>query len=136
MEKMKKAKRSRAPYKCGTGAVDKYVGIIYEIHAQAQKRRATTSITNIATKNNASKLLGSVMKRMGIVKGRFPYYQWTGDTPNRKMARQILDEMKDFQRKPIEKPTAYKPKPKPKPRPKARPKRKMSFFWGLIKIEY
>ncbi len=90
---MKKAKRTRAPYKCGKGAVDKYVGILYEIHAQAQKRRATTSITNIATKNNASKSLGSVMKRMGIVKGRFPRYQWTGDIPNRKMARQVLDAM-------------------------------------------
>ena len=90
---MKKAKITRAPYKRGKGAVDKYVGILYEIHAQAQKRRATTSITNIATKNNASKSLGSVMKRMGIVKGRFPRYQWTGDVPNRKMARQVLDAM-------------------------------------------
>ena len=94
MEKTKKAKRTRAPYKCGKGAVDKYVGILYEIHAQAQKRRATTSITNIATKNNASKSLGSVMKKMGIVKGRFPRYQWTGDVPNRKMARQVLDAMR------------------------------------------
>lgn len=91
---MKKAKRTRANFLKGEGAVDKYVGMLYEIHAQAQKRRATTSITNIATKNNASKSLGSVMKRMKIVKGRFPYYRWTGDIPNRKMARQLLDAMR------------------------------------------
>lgn len=129
MEKIK-----RAPHQKGDGAVDKYTGIIYQIHQQCNRRVATKSITKIAIDANASKSLGSVMKRMQLVKGRFPYYRWTGDTPNRKMARQILDAMQDFQRNPIENPTAYKPKPKP--RPKARPKRKMSFFWGLIKIEY
>lgn len=133
---MKKAKRTRAPYKCGKGAVDKYVGILYEIHAQARKRRATTSITNIASKNNASKSLGSVMKRMEIVKGRFPYYYWTGDIPNRKMARQVLDAM---QSKWAES-TPAKADPPPqqkvettKPKPK---RRTMSLLWGLIKFDY
>ena len=131
---MQRAKTKRSAYKKGYNAVDKYVGIIYEIHQQSEKRRATKSITTIEVQNNASKSLGSVMKKLKIVKGRFPYYHWIGGEPNRKMAREILDAMQDFQRNPSENQMAYKPKPKP--RPKSRPKRKMSFFWGFIKIEY
>jgi hypothetical protein len=139
---MQRAKTKRSAYKKGHEAVDKYVGIIYEIHQQTEKRRATKSITTIAVKNNASKSLGSVMKRLKIVKGRFPYYHWIGGEPNRKMARDILNAMQLYANNDLVKVEAYKKpkptrKPKPQPKPKAQQKpRTISMFWGLIKINY
>ena len=112
---MQRAKTKRHAYKKGHEAVDKYVGIIYEIHQQTEKRRATKSITTIAVKNNASKSLGSVMKKLKIVKGRFPYYHWIGGEPNRKMARDILTEMNRLNAKNLkDKPTKVAAKPIPK----------------------
>jgi len=110
---MQRAKTKRHAYKKGHEAVDKYVGIIYEIHQQTEKRRATKSITTIAVKNNASKSLGSVMKKLKIVKGRFPYYHWIGGEPNRKMARDILNAMQLYANNDLVKAEA-KPIPKSK----------------------
>ena len=105
----------RVNFKKGNEAVDKYVGIIYEIHQQSEKRRATKSITTIEVKNNASRSLGWVMKRLKIVKGRFPYYHWIGGEPNRKMARDILTEMNRLNAKNLkDKPVKAETKPIPK----------------------
>ena len=55
------------------------------------------------------------MKRLKIVKGRFPYYHWIGGEPNRKMARDILTEMNRLNAKNLkDKPTKVMAKPIPK----------------------
>ena len=90
---MKKAKRTRANFLKGEGAVDKYLNILYSVHGQAIKRRATRSITTIEKAFNASRATGWVLKQMNILKGRHPHYTWMTGEPNRKMARQVLAEM-------------------------------------------
>jgi predicted transcriptional regulator len=54
------------------------------------------------------------MKRLKIVKGRFPNYHWIGGEPNRKMARDILNAMQLYANNDLVKVEA-KPKAKSTP---------------------